>query len=122
VQSAPESTTVRAKSIARCSPTHSFKVRGCLQQSPRDTIVGNKQGNRSEEGTTETAVSNQQGNRTKGTVVSNQQEKLLCVMFPGVIFFFFITRKPRVERYPKFMSLKYEPASEPLHISGVGVT
>ena len=32
-------------------------------------------------------------------------------------FFFFITRKPRVERYTKSMRLKYEPASEPLHIS-----
>jgi len=32
-------------------------------------------------------------------------------------FFFFITLKPRVERYKKSMSLKYEPASEPLHIS-----
>ena len=31
-------------------------------------------------------------------------------------FFFFITLKPRVEGYAKSMSLKYEPASEPLHI------
>ena len=35
----------------------------------------------------------------------------------GIFFlFFFITLKPRVERYTKSMSLKYEPASEPLHI------
>ena len=32
-------------------------------------------------------------------------------------FFFFITLKPRVEEYTKSMSLKYEPASKPLHIS-----
>jgi len=32
-------------------------------------------------------------------------------------FFFFITLKPRVKWYTKSMSLKYEPASEPLHIS-----
>jgi len=32
-------------------------------------------------------------------------------------FFFFITLTPRVEWYTKSMSLKYEPASEPLHIS-----
>jgi len=31
--------------------------------------------------------------------------------------FFFITLKPRVERYAKSMSVKYEPASEPLRIS-----
>ena len=31
--------------------------------------------------------------------------------------FFFITLKPRVECYTMSMSLKYEPASEPLHIS-----
>ena len=37
----------------------------------------------------------------------------------GVIFFF-ITLKPRVEYYTKSMSLKYEPASEPLHISVEG--
>jgi len=30
---------------------------------------------------------------------------------------FFITLKPRVELYTKSMRLKYEPASEPLHIS-----
>jgi len=34
-----------------------------------------------------------------------------------MVFFFFVTRKPRVELYTKSMSLKYEPASEPLHIS-----
>ena len=34
----------------------------------------------------------------------------------GVLFFFFITLKPSVERYTKSMSLKYEPSSEPLHI------
>ena len=33
------------------------------------------------------------------------------------MFFFSITLKPRVESYTKSMSLKYEPASEPLHIS-----
>ena len=33
------------------------------------------------------------------------------------LFFFFITLKPRVVCYTKSMSLKYEPASEPLHIS-----
>jgi len=32
-------------------------------------------------------------------------------------FFFFITLKPRVDGYTKSMSLKYEPSSEPLHIS-----
>jgi len=32
-------------------------------------------------------------------------------------FFFFITLKHRVQWYTKSMSLKYEPASEPLHIS-----
>ena len=32
-------------------------------------------------------------------------------------FFFFITLKPRVEWCTKSMRLKYEPASEPLHIS-----
>ena len=31
--------------------------------------------------------------------------------------FLFITLKPRVEWYTKSMSLKYEPTSEPLHIS-----
>ena len=31
--------------------------------------------------------------------------------------FFFITLTPRVELYTKSMRLKYEPASEPLHIS-----
>jgi len=31
-------------------------------------------------------------------------------------FFFFIALKPSVEGYTKSMSLKYEPASEPLHI------
>jgi len=35
----------------------------------------------------------------------------------GRYFFFFITLKPRVEWYKKSMSLKYEPSSEPLHIS-----
>jgi len=35
---------------------------------------------------------------------------------PRVNFFFFITLKPRVELYTKSMSLKCEPASEPLHI------
>ena len=30
---------------------------------------------------------------------------------------FFITLKPRVEWYTKSMRLKFEPASEPLHIS-----
>jgi len=34
-----------------------------------------------------------------------------------LFFFFFITLKPRVECYTKSMRLKYEPASEPLHIS-----
>jgi len=34
-----------------------------------------------------------------------------------LLFFFFIALKPRVEEYTKSMSLKYEPASEPLHIS-----
>ena len=29
---------------------------------------------------------------------------------------FFVTCKPRVELYIKSMSLKYEPASKPLHI------
>ena len=33
------------------------------------------------------------------------------------LLLFFITLKPRVELYTKSMSLKYEPASEPLHIS-----
>jgi len=37
--------------------------------------------------------------------------------FKEVLLFFFITAKPRVEGYTKAMSLKYEPASEPLHIS-----
>jgi len=32
-------------------------------------------------------------------------------------FFFSITLKPRVERYTQSMNLKYEPASEPLHLS-----
>ena len=31
-----------------------------------------------------------------------------------IVFFFFITLKPGVERYTKFMSLEYEPDSEPL--------
>jgi len=35
---------------------------------------------------------------------------------PELLFFFFITLKPRVERYTQSMRLKYEPASEPLHI------
>ena len=34
-----------------------------------------------------------------------------------LLVFFFITLKPRVEWYTKSMSLRYEPASEPLHIS-----
>jgi len=33
------------------------------------------------------------------------------------LLFFFITLQPRVERYTQSMSLKYEPASEPLHNS-----
>ena len=33
-----------------------------------------------------------------------------------MVLFFFITLKPRVERYTKSMSLKCEPASDPLHI------
>ena len=33
-----------------------------------------------------------------------------------LLFFFFITPEPRVESYAKFMSIKYEPASEPLHV------
>ena len=33
------------------------------------------------------------------------------------ITLFFITLKPRVERYTQSMSLEYEPASEPQHIS-----
>ena len=33
------------------------------------------------------------------------------------VTFFFVTLKPRVGWYTKSMSLKYEPASEPLHIS-----
>ena len=32
------------------------------------------------------------------------------------LLLFFITLKPRVERYTKSKSLTYEPASEPLHI------
>ena len=36
---------------------------------------------------------------------------------PAGFIFFFVARKPRVERYTKPMSLTYEPASEPLHIS-----
>ena len=35
----------------------------------------------------------------------------------ALLFFFFITLEPRVEWYTKFMSLKNEPSSEPLHIS-----
>jgi len=35
----------------------------------------------------------------------------------GFFFFMVFTLKPRIERYTKYMSLKYEPASEPLHIS-----
>ena len=34
-----------------------------------------------------------------------------------ILLLFFITLKPRVERYTKSMGLKYELASEPLHIS-----
>ena len=37
---------------------------------------------------------------------------------PARLFFFFITLKPRVERYTKSMGLKYEPASELLRASG----
>ena len=37
----------------------------------------------------------------------------------GFSFFFFVTLKPRVEWYTKSMSLKYEVASEPLHIPPV---
>ena len=37
------------------------------------------------------------------------------VLSPTQIFFFYITRTPRVIQ--KSMRLKYEPASEPLHIS-----
>ena len=40
----------------------------------------------------------------------------LIVAF-GVFLFFFITLKPRVVWYTKSVSLSYEPASEPLHIS-----
>ena len=35
----------------------------------------------------------------------------------AVLLLFFITLKPRVESYTTSMSLTYEPASEPLHIS-----
>jgi len=35
----------------------------------------------------------------------------------NLFFFCFITLKPRVEGYTKSMSLKYEPVSEPLHMS-----
>ena len=36
----------------------------------------------------------------------------------GVLFFFcFITLQPRVELYTSSMSLKFEPSSEPFHIS-----
>ena len=47
-----------------------------------------------------------------------QRKRLRCVR-GGVseTFLPFITPKPRVERYTKSTSLKYEPASEPLHIS-----
>ena len=41
----------------------------------------------------------------------------VSVSRPMLLCFFFITLKPRVEYYAKSMSLKYEPASEPLHIS-----
>ena len=34
-----------------------------------------------------------------------------------IFFFFFVTLKARVERCTKSMSLKFEPASEPLHVS-----
>ena len=34
----------------------------------------------------------------------------------GLSFFLLITFKPRVESYTKSMTLKYEPASKPLHI------
>jgi len=40
-----------------------------------------------------------------------------AVVAVDLTFFFFITLKPRVECYKKSMSLKYEPALEPLHIS-----
>jgi len=33
----------------------------------------------------------------------------------------FITLKPSVEWYTKSMSLKYEPASEPMHVSAQGL-
>jgi len=36
---------------------------------------------------------------------------------PNLLFFFFITLKPRIERYTESMRLNYEPASEPMHIS-----
>ena len=34
----------------------------------------------------------------------------------ALLFFFFITLKPRVESYTKSMSLRYEPVSDPRHI------
>ena len=40
----------------------------------------------------------------------------MAAMVASFFFFVFITLKPRVEWYTKSLSLKYEPASEPLHI------
>ena len=39
---------------------------------------------------------------------------------PTPLLFFLISLRPRVEWYTKSTSLKYEPASEPLHIAGRG--
>ena len=49
------------------------------------------------------------GSHKSGTHFESQLEA-------NLLFFFFIILKPRVERYTKSTSLKYEPALEPLHI------
>ena len=48
--------------------------------------------------------------------VATQGAEVYCGLHDHSVLFFFITLKPRVERYTKSVSLKYEPASEPLHI------
>ena len=57
---------------------------------------------------------------TEFTLVRRQHEQRLGLdrrARPPHLLFFFITLKSRVEWYQKSMSLEYEPALEPLHIS-----
>ena len=58
--------------------------------------------------------------RVQVSAISTGADFMICNTYAGPVRprpFFFITLKPRVEGYTQSMRLKYEPASEPLHIS-----